>query len=327
VGISFYLPLAASVLLAVLAPPAGRRLPPRTAAWTLLTAAVVAAGAWATVLGMLGFTLVAQIPQVAAEGRWSPHLLAADTPVERPVAAACVLAVVVCTGALLLALWRGMRELAAAWRECRGLPDAGGLTVLDDPVPAAFALPGSPGRIVVSSGMLRVLPAGERHALLAHERAHLAHRHHVFLLVFRLSAALHPLLRPLMRSGGFALERWADEDAVAAVRDRATVARAIARAALASREARTRGLAATNGPVPERVTALLRPPARRRRDLVAVIACLAVVCCASLGQAADSLDRVFDSAAATAAPAPHLAVHKALPQEFHGSVHGERGSR
>ncbi|WP_406331745.1 M56 family metallopeptidase [Streptomyces sp. NBC_00203] len=109
--------------------------------------------------------------------------------------------------------WRRARVFLDAWRECRELPAAGDLAVVDDPVPAAFALPGTPGRVVVSSGMLQALSTDERRALLAHERAHLSHRHHLFLLVLQLAAAVNPLLRPLVREGAFAVERWADEAA------------------------------------------------------------------------------------------------------------------
>ncbi|WP_281261931.1 M48 family metalloprotease [Streptomyces rishiriensis] len=52
--------------------------------------------------------------------------------------------------------------------------------MVDDDVPMAFASPGSPGRIVVSWAMLRCLTDREREALLAHERAHLRCRHHLF---------------------------------------------------------------------------------------------------------------------------------------------------
>jgi len=107
--------------------------------------------------------------------------------------------------------------------------------------------------------MLRALSADERHALLAHERAHLRYQHHLFLLVLQLSAAVNPLLRPLSRVGSFTLERWADEAAVTAVGDRPLVARAIARAALATGSAPERVLAANGGPVPQRVRALLEP--------------------------------------------------------------------
>ncbi|MGW3738400.1 M56 family metallopeptidase [Streptomyces sp. NPDC005148] len=290
------MPPLVSTVLALTAPGVGRRLPPRTAAWMLTSAAVIAAGSWVTGLAMIGFTLIGQIPEVAEEGRWSPHLLAADTPIDWPVAAACALAVVACAVALTVASWRRVRGLVDAWRECRQLSTAGDLAVLDDPVPAAFALPGIPGRVVVSSGMLQALTAEERPALLAHERAHLACRHHLFLLVLQLAAAVNPLLRPLTQAGAFALERWADEMAGAALADRPLVARAVARAALATKRTRQPAMAATGGPVPQRVQALLAPPTPLRRGLVMAFATLIVVCSASPALAAHDMDRLFDAA-------------------------------
>ncbi|MCZ4101647.1 hypothetical protein C8250_035200 [Streptomyces sp. So13.3] len=56
------LPLLFGAILALAAPWTGRRLPPRSAAWSLASAAVSAAGAWVTALAMLGFTLVGQVP-------------------------------------------------------------------------------------------------------------------------------------------------------------------------------------------------------------------------------------------------------------------------
>ena len=49
-----------------------------------------------------------------------------------------------------------------------------------------------------------------------------------------LAAAINPTLRPTARALRHTVERWADEDAADAVADRRTVARALARAALAA---------------------------------------------------------------------------------------------
>ncbi|MEV7596717.1 M56 family metallopeptidase [Kitasatospora sp. NPDC089797] len=181
------------------------------------------------------------------------------------------------------------------------------LTVLDDDRADAFALPGrprrpgrtgEPGRIVVTSGMLRALSGPERAALLAHERAHLTGRHHVFLALAEHAADLHPALRPLRTPLGYHLERWADEVAAARVGDRAVTARAVGRAALAASRspwpARPRLVAAAHsGPVPRRVAALLQPrpstaPATRLRAVaLALAACLALTTGATLEATAD----------------------------------------
>lgn len=108
------------------------------------------------------------------------------------------------------------------------------LSVRPDELPYAYALPGRPDRIVVTTGMLRALDAREREVLFAHERAHLAGRHHLFLATAELTVTLHPMLRGLREPLAYALERWADESAATATGDRALTARAIGRAALAA---------------------------------------------------------------------------------------------
>ncbi|MEV7773218.1 M56 family metallopeptidase [Kitasatospora sp. NPDC086791] len=181
------------------------------------------------------------------------------------------------------------------------------LAVLDDERADAFALPGrlprpgrpgEPGRIVVTSGMLRALSGPERSALLAHERAHLVARHHVFLALAEHAAHVHPALRTLRAPLGYHLERWADEVAAARIGDRTVTARAVGRAALAASRSpwpdRPRlAPAAHAGPVPRRVAALLQPRpaptrgARLRAVALALAACLALSTGATLEATAD----------------------------------------
>ncbi|MYS22039.1 Peptidase family M48, partial [Streptomyces sp. DvalAA-14] len=296
-SISLFVPFAVSGVLALAAPWAGRRLPPRLASWLLMVASLVAAGGWAAALAMLAFTLIGRIPVVAAEGRWSPGFLAAHTPVAPCVAAVCGIVLAGCLVTGSVSAFRRVGVLLAARRESRGLTAPDGMAVIDDPAPIAFALPGSPGRVVVSSGMLRALTADERRALLAHERAHLRHRHHLFILLLQVTAAIDPLLRRVSTAGAYALERWADEDAATAVADRRLVARAVARAALAGQQVPSPALGVTGGPVPQRVQALLTPPPPVLRGLVAAHALLMVVCCVSLALSAQDMDHLFDAAA------------------------------
>ena len=83
-----------------------------------------------------------------------------------------------------------MIALRAAHRLAAALSATGGeLVVLDDVDHQAYAVPGRPGRIVVSSGLLRALTAAERRGVLAHERAHLRHHHHVHHTAAQLAAA------------------------------------------------------------------------------------------------------------------------------------------
>ncbi|MFD0279450.1 M48 family metalloprotease [Kitasatospora sp. NPDC127111] len=196
------------------------------------------------------------------------------------------------------------------------------LAVLDDERADAFALPGrlprpgrpgEPGRIVVTTGMLRALTAPERAALLAHERAHLTARHHHFLALAEHAAVVHPALRLLRAPLGYQVERWADEAAADRVGDRAVAARAVGRAALAAsrspRPDRPRlAPAAHAGPVPRRVAALLQPRpapkgAARRAAALALAACLALTAATALDATAD-LHRTVEAAQLGAAARP-----------------------
>ncbi|WP_449344801.1 M56 family metallopeptidase, partial [Streptomyces narbonensis] len=147
-----------------------------------------------------------------------------------------------------------------------GLPETS-VTVLPDGTPYAYALPGRRrGRAVVSTGMLTALTSRERRALFAHERAHLAGRHHRHLTTVHLAARANPFLRPLRTAVAYTAERWADEEAAAAVGSRRCVARAIGTAALLAPPTTTPLLPAVTGagPVPRRVAALLRPAPQSR---------------------------------------------------------------
>ena len=128
--------------------------------------------------------------------------------------------------------------------------------------PVAFAVPGRPGRVIVSEGMLGSLDSAEQRVLYAHEHSHLRHHHHRFLHVADAAAAAVPLLAPLNRQVRFATERWADEDAVDEVGDRRLVARAVARAAVASATSgiEPAALGISGSGTRARVEALMQPP-------------------------------------------------------------------
>src|SRR5581483_11167359 len=57
--------------------------------------------------------------------------------------------------------------------------------VLDASRPAVYCVPGRPPTIVVTTGALAVLEPGQLTAVLTHERAHLAGRHHLLLAATR----------------------------------------------------------------------------------------------------------------------------------------------
>lgn len=264
----------APLLAPLLAVPAARRLAdvltPRAAALLLTATAVLFGLLAAGSLALLTTAGLLRVPALAALGHVSAAQLRSGDPVGLPVGGTAALALVAALFAALRALRRHRCALRWAAEAAAQHGSAGDLTVLPDPGADAYALPGRPGRVVVTAGMLRRLDAGEREVLLAHERAHLRGRHHLLIIAAHAAGCLHPLLGALRTPLAFHLERWADESAAEAVGDRKLAARAVCRAALAASEAPARrrpatALAAVTGPVPRRVAALLAAPQPRRR--------------------------------------------------------------
>jgi Zn-dependent protease with chaperone function len=301
------------LLLPLFAVSAARRLvlvlPGRAAAWLSVTLAVVFGLSSAASLALTVLAGALRLPWVAALVHLSVPLLHQDPQVVLPAAVAAAASLLWSSAALALTVSCQRRELVRA-RVAQGHGGSGELAVISDPEPSAYALPGRPGRIVVTTGMLHALTPQEREALFAHERAHLTGRHHLFLALERCAATLHPLLGLLREPLAYALERWADESAARVTGDRRLVARAIGRAALAagavhrlSSGTRPGSLpAATAGPVPRRVAALLRPAPpraaglRARRALAAVLLLCAVLSSASALEAACDLHAVVETA-------------------------------
>lgn len=235
-----YLPLLVSALLAVTGPWAARRMPPKTATRLLLAAGLTCAVTSLVSLALLAATLVGQLPEVASAGAWSGAELHRHDPVSPITAGLAGAALLVLVLVVAWTAVRGVRALRRARRTCRDLGGSGRLVVLDRPEAEAFAIPAGrdgQGRIVLSTGLLRILDAAERRVLLAHETAHLRHRHYRHRALATLIAAADPLLGTLPGAVHHLTERWADEEAATAVADRKVAARALARAALATRPA------------------------------------------------------------------------------------------
>jgi Zn-dependent protease with chaperone function len=228
---ALYLPLLLSAAFAVLAPVLSRRLPPHVATWLLSVGAVLGAAASSASLALLAFNALAQDPLLAARARWSDEVLQHHNPFAIPVGAAACVTVVVLGYRFSAAVRRRVQALRAAHSLAAALDGASGeLVVLGTAQRHAFAVPGRPGRIAVTTGLLRSLDGPQRRALLAHERSHLAHHHHLHHSLVHLASAVNPLLTPLRAAVELATERWADEDAAQVCR-RGIVAAAVARAA------------------------------------------------------------------------------------------------
>lgn len=325
--------LGAPILLSVLLGAAPRHLAalmhPALAVRALAVTAFVAALTTGFGLAVLALMLLARASDIARIGHWSPSALAVPRSVPwvvgLPVAAAVVL--------LLLSAathaTRAGHQLWLAESFCRNLgPDDGAPVVVDDHEPQAFAVAGLRGRVVLSTAMVAALSPAERGGLIAHECAHLQHRHHLWIQLAEVAATANPLLRNVPGAVRLAAERWADEDAAAQVGDRRLVAEAIGHAALA--QARTRRtptltgrLAATGGDVPHRVRALLSKP--RLRWSGVVVLSLAVATTGALvlsGVSARMTERNFERAQQRPHPAARAASTSLAPQRVPAAFHG-----
>jgi len=213
------------------------------------------------------------------------------------------LAVVVVLAAAA-ALWRYGRRVQRAQRQTRAHAETAllagraladqvpaghaqgrraGTVVLDDPRPAAYCVAGRPAAIVVTSGALALLGGPQLAAVLAHERAHLAGRHHLLATVTRGLTAAFPGV-PLFARGAAEIARLSEMAADdAAVRVEGCPALVTALLAIATgapvpgsgfaellpghggsghEAVPAAGLAATACAVPARVERLLDPPGR-----------------------------------------------------------------
>lgn len=266
-----YLPIILPVFGVPLVRLVAARLDPAWASWLVVVAAVVLGTCATAALGLLMLAALSVMSLFARLGHWQPAEVQRLDAVHMPIdLTASVLLMVFAVMAITAGIGR-IRALVEAYRMASECPRGSELMVLEDERPLAHALPGRPGRIVVSTTMLATLAPAERRALLAHERAHLTSSHHLFVAVVDVLGAANPLLRPLSDTIRFTTERWADEVAAGTVGDRSVVARAVGKAALAGRPGPALGgmaMAATAGPVPRRVAALLTTPPVRRVSAV-----------------------------------------------------------
>lgn len=79
--------------------------------------------------------------------------------------------------------------------------------VLDTPQPAVYCVPGRPATIVLTTGALAVLDEPQLLAVLAHEHAHLAGRHHLLVTLGKAARAAFPGV-PLFARGPTRSRGW-----------------------------------------------------------------------------------------------------------------------
>ncbi|MEV8510186.1 M48 family metalloprotease [Actinoplanes sp. NPDC051475] len=267
-NVAIYVPLLLALPLAFSARWLAARGAPGLAARGLTAIAAVAALSSTWSLTLLAMTMLDDLPPLSAlDNHPSVEL---PEPVPGPVALVAGLAVLAGGVRLLV----DVRRRSKVHRELRAVGAAHhGLVVADWSAPLAVAVPGRrghDGHLLVTTGILRLLDGEERRVVFAHEQAHLAHAHHRLVATAAAAAALNPLLIPVRDAVVYLVERWADEEAAAAVGDRDLTARAVARAALATVDSGPAAvLGIHGGAAVHRVRALAEPtPAPRRRRMV-----------------------------------------------------------
>jgi Zn-dependent protease with chaperone function len=146
-----------------------------------------------------------------------------------------------------------------------------GAVLVEHPQPAAYCVAGRHPTVVLTTGALQVLDPGQLDAVLAHERAHLAGRHHRLLAVARIGRLVLPFL-PLMRDADAQVARLVEmhaDDAAARTSDPRSLATALVALATAASPAPALAAAATDAV--QRIHRLLGPAeplGRARRHLL-----------------------------------------------------------
>jgi len=254
-----FVPLIGAVALVLMIAAFHRRVTPRLAAHILTATLLLVALAALPSVWIVGLGFVGHLPFIGHLLGWCASAVGLDEPISPLVGVPAVTTTVLGSVRMAQVLASYRRMCASRWSPVEVTPEH---------VPVAYTLPGSAGRVVVSTGLVSMLAGNELDVVLAHERAHGVHRHDRMVLVARLSQAALPVLRPLSDRLLFTLERWADEEAVtAAGGDRRFVARTIAKVALQV-SVPVSALAIAGLGVPARVDALLRPPVVYRSSVL-----------------------------------------------------------
>lgn len=270
--------------LAALAPTIARRCRPRLAATLLTACSLVAALAVGAVLSVVAFLLFATTDLGSELLHVSPVTLTHHDVVPQPLA---MVAAVVAVVSFAAGAFRGGAALTRLVQSClvtRAMPSRDlRLVIVDDGPPAAFAVPGLPGRAVVTTSLLHELSAEERAIVLAHEASHITHHHEIYAELTRIAATANPLLRRAVPAVELAVERWADEDSLQVASSRESVARTLARVGLLTMSTHpTHGaLAVADTDLRLRVDALRFDRPTRSRTVLAAGAGLASVLAAA----------------------------------------------
>jgi hypothetical protein len=146
-----------------------------------------------------------------------------------------------------------------------------GAVLVDHAQPAAYCVAGPQPTVIVTTGALQALDPGQLDAVLAHERAHLAYRHHRLLAIAKIGSQVLPFV-PLTRDMATQVARLIEmhaDDAAKGAHDGEVLATALV--ALAGAPGPAPGLAAAVTDVVQRIQRLLGPAeplGRVRRQLL-----------------------------------------------------------
>lgn len=216
-----------------------------------VAAAVVGTGMLAPVAPSGGMAL-AGLLQACAHALRQTYLAGPGPDLPATLTAGFALALVL---RLLLVGARRSAAGVARWRRCRRALARSGVATRCDGVriwrfpnecPDAFCLPGPRTRIAVSAGVLDTLEPAQAAAVIAHERAHVLQRHHVWLAWTNLMVAAFPFV-PACRAAAVEVPRLVERAADRSASRRygvSTLARALTATAtaLSSSQCRARRL-------------------------------------------------------------------------------------
>jgi Zn-dependent protease with chaperone function len=152
-----------------------------------------------------------------------------------------------------------------------------GATVLEHAQPVAYCVAGRYPMVILTTGALQALDGGQLGAVLAHERAHLAGRHHRLIAIARTGRLVLPFL-PLTRQAETEVARLVElhaDDAATRAHDPGQLATALVVLATAPSPAPAPALAAAGADALQRIHRLLGPAeplGRLRRHLLCATA-------------------------------------------------------
>ena len=168
-----------------------------------------------------------------------------------------------------------------------------GAVLLEHSQPAAYCVAGRHPTVILTTGALQALAPGQLEAVLAHERAHLAWRHHRLLAMARISRRALPFL-PLMRDTEAQVQRLVElhaDDAAVRARDPGSLATALVVLATAV-SAPTSASAAAADPAPVLAAAGRAPVLAAVTNPAPVLTAIAGPAPVLASAAADAVQRI-----------------------------------